>query len=264
MHRRIGSRTSIIAGRVRKRSAMSRKLVAFSSDLPESQSQHGSRHLLDPSTYFARIAQFRVMCLILFARLASSTGAYVSVRTGYVITVTAKELIAVMYSIHRQPRGLCTMKAPTWKWLADENRVRWRLRYGRPQNGSNCKEGRSARRCEPTLLRRPDVCQHAAQDCGRCGSKNTLSLLTVRLRSNRQHVLSFVQFVPGGSGIQVQWLDSGLVLRVAVGLRKSGILDDGFVNTPREISVLHCSRTNEKWTDSPVVLANRSGAMSVT
>lgn len=66
------------------------------------------------------------MCLILFARLPSSTGAYVSVRTGYVITVTAKELIAVKYSIQRQPRGLCTMKAPTWKWLADECRlVEW-------------------------------------------------------------------------------------------------------------------------------------------
>jgi hypothetical protein len=123
MHRRIGSRTSILAGRVRKRSAMSRKLVAFSSDLPRSQSQHGSRHLLDQLTYFARIAQLRVMCLILSARLASSTGAYVSMRTGYVITVTAKELIAVMYSIHRQPRGLCTMKAPTWKWLANEFRL---------------------------------------------------------------------------------------------------------------------------------------------
>jgi hypothetical protein len=73
-----------------------------------------------------------------------------------------------------------------------------------------------------------------------------------------------VQSVPVGSGIQVQWLDSGLVLRAAVGLRKSGILDDGFINAPHEIPVLHCSRTNKKWTDSPVVLANRSGAMSVT
>jgi hypothetical protein len=73
-----------------------------------------------------------------------------------------------------------------------------------------------------------------------------------------------VQFVPVGSGIQVQLLDSELVLQAAVGLRKSGILDDRFVNAPHEIAVLYCSHTNEKWTDSPVVLANRSGTMSVT
>lgn len=59
------------------------------------------------------------MCLILFARLAINTGAYVSVRTGYVITITARKLIAVMYSIHRQPRELCTMDAPTWGSSAD-------------------------------------------------------------------------------------------------------------------------------------------------
>jgi hypothetical protein len=156
------------------------------------------------------------------------------------------------------------MKAPTWKWLADEYHVRRTVSYGRPQNGSNCKEGRSTGHCEASLLGRPDVCQHAAQNCGRCGSENTLSLLTIRLRSNWPHVLSFVQFIPVGSGIQVQWLNSALVRQAAVGLRKSGILNNGFVNTPHEISVLYCSRTNEKWTDSPVVLANRSGAMSVT
>ena len=71
------------------------------------------------------------MCLSLFARLASSTGAYVSVRTGYVITVTTSELMATMYSIHRQPRELCTMKAPTCESLdADYKGTGWCLTVG--------------------------------------------------------------------------------------------------------------------------------------
>lgn len=79
---------------------------------------------IDELTYFARIAQLCVMCLILLARLASRTGEYVSVTTGYVRAMTTRELMAVMYSIHRQPSGLCTMKAPILQRLADGQVVR--------------------------------------------------------------------------------------------------------------------------------------------
>jgi hypothetical protein len=72
-----------------------------------------ARYRRSTGTYFARSAQLCVMCLILRALLARRTGEYVSATMGYVVAITTNELMAVTYSIHRQPRGLWTMNDPT-------------------------------------------------------------------------------------------------------------------------------------------------------
>lgn len=82
---RIGSSTSILAGRVRHVSTILPRLLAVSSD-------------------FARKAQFRVKCRMWLALLARRTGAYVSVTTGMSIKVIEKVTSAVMLNIQRHPK----------------------------------------------------------------------------------------------------------------------------------------------------------------
>lgn len=82
---RMGSSTSILAGRVRHVSTILPRLLSFSSD-------------------FARNAQFRVKCRMWLALLARRTGAYVSVATGMSIKVIEKVTSAVMLNIQRHPK----------------------------------------------------------------------------------------------------------------------------------------------------------------
>lgn len=82
---RMGSSTSILAGRVRHVSTILPRLLSVSSD-------------------FARNAQFRVKYRMWLALLVSRTGAYVSVATGMSIKVIEKVTSAVMLNIHRHPK----------------------------------------------------------------------------------------------------------------------------------------------------------------